>query len=103
MSEQGGVRRLRAFPWDCGPQYLLRDRDQIFGREFTEEMRNLGNREVLVSPRQRAHISSGSSRPFIFREKDAPEHRAVQAPALVEEVAIPQVGGLRHCYERRAT
>lgn len=55
------AQQLReAFPWDSRPQYLLRDRDQIFGREFTEEVRNLGIREVLgapPAPRQRAYIS----------------------------------------------
>ena len=31
------AQQLReAFPWDSGPQYLLRDRDRIFGHEFTE-------------------------------------------------------------------
>jgi hypothetical protein len=37
------AQQLReAFPWDSGPPYLLRDRDRIFGREFTEEVRSLG-------------------------------------------------------------
>ena len=29
------VHQLReAFPWESAPQYLLRDRDRIFGKEF---------------------------------------------------------------------
>jgi putative transposase len=34
--------------------------------------------------------------------KDAPESRPVQTPELGRVVAIPQVGGLHHRYERRA-
>jgi len=132
------AQQLReAFPWDSSPQYLLRDRDRIFGREFTEEVRNLGIREVRGAPRalrQRAYIERvigtirrecldhlivfdeasllrhlksflayyHGTRTHLSLEKDAPEHRAVQEPALGEVVAIPQVGGLHHRYERRA-
>ena len=41
----------------------------------------------------RTHLSLG---------KDSPESRAVQPPELGRIVAIPQVGGLHHRYERRA-
>ena len=41
----------------------------------------------------RTHLSLG---------KDSPESRAVQSPELGRVVAIPQVGGLHHRYERRA-
>src|ERR1051326_1888228 len=42
-----------------------------------------------------------NSRTHLSLEKDAPESRAVHAPAL-GIVDIPQVGGLHHRYERRA-
>ena len=35
-------------------------------------------------------------------EKDAPERRAVHDRDLGEVIAFPEVGGLRHRYERRA-
>src|ERR1700716_2079233 len=41
----------------------------------------------------RTHLSLG---------KDSPESRPVQPPELGRIVAIPQVGGLHHRYERRA-
>ena len=41
----------------------------------------------------RTHLSLG---------KDAPEPRPVHPPELGEVVAIPQVRGLHHRYERRA-
>ena len=37
---------VQAFPWDSPPRYLLRDRDRIFGREFTEQVSVLGTAEV---------------------------------------------------------
>ena len=48
---------------------------------------------VTYYHRSRTHLSLG---------KDSPESRAVQAPELGPIVAIPQVGGLHHRYERRA-
>ena len=37
------AQQLReAFPFDQTPRYLLRDRDQIFGRDFTKQIRDLG-------------------------------------------------------------
>jgi putative transposase len=44
--------------------------------------------------RSRTHLSLG---------KDAPEPRAIQPPEMGSVVAVPQVGGLHHRYERRAT
>jgi transposase InsO family protein len=41
----------------------------------------------------RTHLSLG---------KDSPEPRAIQPPEMGSVVAVPQVGGLHHRYERRA-
>lgn len=43
--------------------------------------------------RSRTHLSLG---------KDSPEPRAIQPPEMGSVVALPQVGGLHHRYERRA-
>jgi putative transposase len=48
-----------AFPWDSAPQYLLRDRDRIFGHDFVEQVKAMGIKQVLSAPRspwQRAYI-----------------------------------------------
>jgi putative transposase len=48
-----------AFPWDSAPRYLLRDRDRIFGRDFVEQVKAMGIKQVLSAPRspwQRAYI-----------------------------------------------
>jgi len=54
------AQQLRdAFPWDTTPRYLLRDRDRIFGDEFTQQVKDRGIQEVLSAPRspwQRAYI-----------------------------------------------
>jgi len=42
------------------------------------------------------------SRTHLSLAKDTPEPRLVHPPALGGVVAIPQVGGLHHRYERRA-
>src|SRR5260370_29137221 len=42
------------------------------------------------------------SRTHLALAKDAPEHRAVEPPQQGRVVAIPQVGGLHHRYQRRA-
>ncbi|HXC42460.1 MAG TPA: integrase core domain-containing protein [Candidatus Dormibacteraeota bacterium] len=43
--------------------------------------------------RSRTHLSLG---------KDTPEPRPIQPPEIGSVVAVPQVGGLHHCYERWA-
>jgi putative transposase len=54
------AQQLReAFPWDNAPRYLLRDRDRIFGHEFVEQVKAMGIRQVLSTPRspwERAYI-----------------------------------------------
>ena len=42
------------------------------------------------------------SRTHLSLRKDSPESRPVQPPELGQVVALPQVGGLHHRYERRA-
>jgi putative transposase len=132
------AQQLRnAFPWDTIPRYLLRDRDRIFGNDFTRQVEEMGIQEVLSAPRspwQRAYVERvigtirrecldhlivfneaslhrhvrsfvayyHESRTHLSLGKDSPEPRAVQPPELGRIVAIPQVGGLHHRYERRA-
>ena len=132
------AQQLRdAFPWDSAPAYLLRDRDRIFGREFTKQVKDMGIQQVLSAPRspwQRAYVERvigtirrecldhvivfneaslhrhlksfvayyHESRTHLSLAKDTPESRTVQRPEVGRIVAIPQVGGLHHRYERRA-
>jgi hypothetical protein len=48
-----------AFPFDQAPEYLLRDRDGIFGDGFSSQVKDLGIKEVVGAPRspwQRAYV-----------------------------------------------
>jgi len=136
-AEWTGQQLREGFPFDQLPSYLLRDRDAIFGDEFREQIRDMGIREVLSSPRspwQRAYVERviGSirrecldhvivfqksslrrtlnsyfdyyhrSRTHLSPGKDSPKPRAIQPPEMGSVVAVPQVGGLLHSYERRA-
>jgi transposase InsO family protein len=132
------AQQLRdVFPWDTAPRYLLRDRDRIFGADFTKQLKDMGIQEVLSAPRspwQRAyverligtfrrecldhlivfneaslyrHVKSfmayyHESRTHLSLAKDTPQPRPVQLPELGPVVALPEVGGLHHRYERRA-
>jgi transposase InsO family protein len=42
---------VEAFPWDTAPRYLLRDRDGIYGQEFTTRVKHMGIKEVKTAPR----------------------------------------------------
>ena len=42
------------------------------------------------------------TRTHLSLEKDTAERRSVQPPELGRVIAVPQVGGLHHRYERRA-
>src|SRR6266403_3761768 len=129
--------KSRPHTWDSAPRYLLRDRDRIFGDDFSKQVQDMAIQEVLSAPRspwQRAYVKRviGTTRRerldhvIVFNEaslyhhvksfmtyyhesrthlslgKDSPESRAVQPPELGRIVAIPQVGGLHHRYERHA-
>ena len=132
------AQQLReAFPFEQVPKYLLRDRDGIFGADFTQQVEDLSIEEVLGAPRspwQRAYIervigsirrecldhvivfNEGSlyrhvqsfvdyyheSRTHLSLEKDTPVGRLVEPPESGRVIALPQVGGLHHRYERRA-
>ena len=42
---------VEAFPYDTAPQYLLRDRDSIYGQVFQNRVKNMGTQEVKIAPR----------------------------------------------------
>jgi hypothetical protein len=137
-TQEWTMQQMReAFPWDQAPRYLLRDRDAIYGRDFSATTRDMGTEEVLTAPRSPwqnpyAERLVGSirrecldhvivcnqrslrrtlrsyfayyqrSRTHLALAKDAPEPRAVEFPQQGRVVAIPQVGGLHHRYQRQA-
>jgi transposase InsO family protein len=51
-TEEWTVQQIReAFPWDQTPQYLLRDRDAIYGSEFAAITKGMGMEDVVTAPR----------------------------------------------------
>jgi putative transposase len=42
---------VEAFPDETGPQYLLRDRDAVYGEAFTRRVAHMGIRQVRTAPR----------------------------------------------------
>ena len=135
-AEWTGQQLRDAFPFDQLPRYLLRDRDAIFGQDFREQVRDMGIREVLSTPRspwQRAYVERvicsirrecldhvivfhesslrrilalyldyyHRSRTHLALGKDSPQPRSIQPAKVGSVVALPQVGGLHHRYERR--
>jgi transposase InsO family protein len=50
-AEWAGRQLVEAFPWDTVPRYLIRDRDGIYGQDFTRCVNALGIKQVLIAPR----------------------------------------------------
>jgi putative transposase len=50
-AEWTAAQLMQAFPWDTAPQYLLRDRDGIYGEDFRTQAANMAISEVLTAPR----------------------------------------------------
>ncbi len=46
-----GRQLIEAFPWNTAPRYLIRDRDGIYGHDFTRRVNALGIEQVLIAPR----------------------------------------------------
>jgi transposase InsO family protein len=44
-----GDQIVQAFPWDSAPKYILRDRDNHYGKEFIGRVESLGIKQVLIS------------------------------------------------------
>jgi putative transposase len=42
---------INAFPYDTAPEYLLRDRDSIYGSIFVQRVAGMGIKQKLISPR----------------------------------------------------
>jgi len=46
-----GQQIAEAFPWDTAPRYLIRDRDGIYGFDFTRRVSSLGIEQIVTAPR----------------------------------------------------
>src|SRR6516165_10321914 len=110
-----------AFPWDTVPRYLLRDRDTSYGQGFRDRVRIMGIERVIGSVRRecldhviiinerhlRRVLSSyfryyHESRTHLSLDKDCPETSPILPLTAGKILAVAQLGGLYHQYERRA-
>jgi putative transposase len=48
---QWTAQQLVACPWETAPRYLLRDRDRVYGVEFSSRVKGMGIGEVKTAPR----------------------------------------------------
>ena len=69
-----------AFPWDDAPQYLIRDRDRIYGTVFTRRLRAMGIRDRPTAPVQ--------TKPLSCRDNAMAGHRPKERPPLFDAQSI---------------
>jgi hypothetical protein len=64
-TEEWTMQQIReAFPWNHAPRYVLRDRDAIYGSEFTAITKGMGMEAVVTAPRapwQKGYVSHCTS------------------------------------------
>jgi transposase InsO family protein len=106
-AEWTGRQLVEAFPWDTVPRYLIRDRDGIYGQDFTRCVNALGIKQILLAPR------SPWQNPYVERVIGSVRRECLDHVVVFNEnhlrrvvksrvVAFPEVGGLHHRYTRRA-
>jgi len=50
-AEWTAQQAVNAFPYDTTPEYLLRDRDRIYGSAFVQRVEGMGIKQKMISPR----------------------------------------------------
>ncbi|MFT4585430.1 MAG: putative transposase [Gammaproteobacteria bacterium] len=45
-----GQQIIEAFPYPSAPKYLIRDRDDVYGRQFPKRVKSMGIEEILTAP-----------------------------------------------------
>lgn len=86
-----GQQLMNAFPYDSVPEYLIRDRDKIYGAAFVRRVRAMEIEQVVTGPR------SPWQNPYCERAIGT-----LRRECLDHVIALPMVGGLHHRYTRRA-
>jgi len=96
-----------AYGWQQAPQYIVRDRDCVYGDVVIQRLRAMGIRldhVVVFGERHLRHLLNSyqkyynEARTHLSLHKDAPVPRAVQTVGL--PLAMPVLGGLHHQYFR---
>jgi len=86
---------IEAFPWDTAPEFLLRDRDSIYGHEVVRTIHNLCAEQVLTAPR------SPWQNPYVERVIGSIRRECLDHVIVVNENHLRKVlkDYFRHCTE----
>src|SRR5271167_1519960 len=106
-----------SYGWTAAPQYMVRDRDAVYGDIFIRRLRAMGIRDrptAARSPWQNGYAERlkqhlrhllgsyqkyyNDARTHLSLDKDAPVSRAIEAVGSI--IAKPFLGGLHHQYVR---
>lgn len=88
--------------WERWKETLLIVKPETVRRECLDHVVVLGEKRLRQIVRQYVSYYHGA-RTHLALDKDAPEHRSIQSPERGAVIEIPEVGGLHHRYERRAS
>jgi hypothetical protein len=81
-----------AFPSDTAPRYLQRDHDGTFGREFVEQVKAMGTKQVLSAPAVAVATSiCGTGDRYVSPRVPGPHDRIQRAQPIPICVGVPKV------------
>jgi putative transposase len=76
---------INAFPYDTATQYLLRDRDSIYGSGFVQRLEGMGIRQKLISPQ------SPWQSPYVGRLVGSIRHECLDRVIVFNERQLRQI------------
>ena len=76
---------IEAFPYEDAPQYLIRDRDGIYGEKFQKRLVGMGIKEVITAPR------SPWQNPFVERVIGSVRRECVDHMIVLSEAHLLRI------------
>src|SRR5439155_5417973 len=76
---------VNAFPYDTAPEYLLRDRDSIYGSSFVQRVEGMGIKQKMISPR------SPWQNPFVERMVGSVRRECLDRVIVFNERQLRQI------------
>jgi len=76
---------VNAFPYDTAPQYLLRDRDSIYGSTFVQRVEGMGIQQKLIAPR------SPWQNPYVERLIGSIRRECLDRVIILDERQLKQI------------
>jgi transposase InsO family protein len=91
-----GRQIIEAFPWDTAPRYMIRDRDGIYGHDFTRCVRALGIQQLMTAPR------SPWQNPYVERVIGSARRECLDHVIIFNENHLRRVLQRYVCYYHRS-